>query len=136
MAPSALSDHAPHIVDIRRSEIDFSIRDDIKSKLNPIAGGEKQLPAIIFYDQKGLKLFEDITYLEEYYLTNSEIEVLERYSDSIAERIPHDSQLIELGSGYVSLFVKFTACQMLYEVNPSANNCLETFAKSIYYYRH
>lgn len=40
-----------------------------------------------------------ITYLEEYYLTNFEIEVLERHAAEIAEAIPAGSMVIELGSG-------------------------------------
>ena len=49
--------------------------------------------------EAGLKLFEGITYLEEYYPTNAEIEVLKAHADKIAERIPAGSQLLELGSG-------------------------------------
>ena len=49
--------------------------------------------------EAGLKLFEEITYLDEYYLTNTEIEVLKEHADKIAERIPAGSQLLELGSG-------------------------------------
>ena len=49
----------------------------------------------------GLKLFEKITYLEDYYLTNAEIETLTTHADKIAERLVDGSQLVELGSGYV-----------------------------------
>lgn len=59
------------------------------------------MPTMLLYDAKGLQLFEDITYLEEYYLTNAEIEVLENYSDEIAKLVPADSLILELGSGYV-----------------------------------
>lgn len=62
---------------------------------------EKTLPTLLLYDNKGLKLFEDITYLDEYYLTGQEIAVLERHAERIAERIPPDAILLELGSGYV-----------------------------------
>ena len=58
---------------------------------------------MLLYNEKGLNLFEEITYLDEYYLTNAEIEVLERYAEHIAARIVTDSLLIELGSGYGSL---------------------------------
>ena len=34
-----------------------------------------------------------------YYLTNAEIEVLEKYADNMAERIPSGSLVVELGSG-------------------------------------
>lgn len=49
--------------------------------------------------EQGLKLFEDITYLEEYYLTNAEIEVLEKCAHKIVEYIPDGARVIELGSG-------------------------------------
>lgn len=38
--------------------------------------------------------------LTRYYLTNAEIEILEKYADQMAQRIPSGSVLIELGSGY------------------------------------
>ena len=33
---------------------------------------------------------------------NAEIDVLERYAESIAENIPSDSIVVELGSGFVT----------------------------------
>jgi uncharacterized SAM-dependent methyltransferase len=44
-------------------------------------------------------LFEDITYLDEYYLTNAEIEALHINAAAIAERLRPGTRLIELGSG-------------------------------------
>lgn len=49
--------------------------------------------------EKGLKLFEAITYLDEYYLTNAEIEALTKHADALAEHIPAGARVIELGSG-------------------------------------
>lgn len=46
---------------------------------------------------------EQITYLDEYYLTNAEIDVLERSADSIANAIPSGSMVVELGSGLVTV---------------------------------
>ena len=90
------------IIDIRQNEIGFSIFDDLQQGLRPVHGEEKRMPTMLLYNEKGLKLFEEITYLDEYYLTNAEIEVLERYADQIAERIPYGSQIVELGSGYAA----------------------------------
>jgi len=39
--------------------------------------------------------------LDEYYLTNAEIDVLKKSADKIAENIVAGSMIIELGSGYV-----------------------------------
>lgn len=88
------------ILDIRERELSSSLLDQIREKLRPGEGDEKQLPTLLLYDERGLKLFEDITYLPEYYLTNAEIEVLETHADRIAQVVLSGSQIIELGSGY------------------------------------
>ena len=89
-----------NIIDIRSDTDGFDLLKDIHDGLRPISGGEKTLPTLLLYDQEGLKLFERITYLEEYYLTRAEIEVLETFADRIAERVSQDSIVVELGSGY------------------------------------
>ncbi|PSN62280.1 hypothetical protein BS50DRAFT_561514 [Corynespora cassiicola Philippines] len=87
------------IIDIRPGPTEFDIVQDIKKGLRPNHGGEKTLPTLLLYDEAGLKLFEQITYLDEYYLTNAEIEVLEKYADRIAQRVQPGSVVVELGSG-------------------------------------
>jgi len=87
------------IVDIRRDKKDHSLASEIYNGLRPENGGEKRLPTLLLYDEKGLKLFEKITYLDEYYLTNAEIEVLERHADDIAQQLQPGSIVLELGSG-------------------------------------
>ncbi|KAH7089271.1 hypothetical protein FB567DRAFT_591382 [Paraphoma chrysanthemicola] len=87
------------IIDIRVDTAHSGVLADISSGLRPKAGCEKKLPTLLLYDEAGLRLFEDITYLDEYYLTNAEIEVLENYADEIAQRIQPGSVLVELGSG-------------------------------------
>ncbi len=94
------------ILDIQQKRSSSSLLDDIRAKLRAEEGKEKQLPTILLYDERGLKLFEEITFLEEYYLTNAEIEALETHSDRIAEEVPSDVQIIELGSGYAIAFCK------------------------------
>lgn len=96
---SSVLHHGFDITDIRRDGIENSLRAELLQKLQPEAGAEKQMPTLLLYNEAGLRLFEDITYLEEYYLTNAEIEVLERYADAIAERIRPGSIMMELGSG-------------------------------------
>jgi len=90
------------IIDIRDEAL-TPVKDQILPALSPEDGGEKKLPTLLLYNEEGLKLFEKITYLNEYYLTGQEIEVLEKHADHIAERIAlrPDSMVIELGSGYV-----------------------------------
>lgn len=92
----------PSIIDIRQEAL-TPLADQISSGLRPKDGGEKTLPTLLLYNEEGLKLFEKITYLEEYYLTGQEIAVLEQYADRIADRIALQpgSIVVELGSGYV-----------------------------------
>ncbi|BFZ59627.1 hypothetical protein YB2330_000641 [Saitoella coloradoensis] len=88
------------ILDIRSptSLAPSSLRSSILDGLNA-PGGQKTLPTLILYDERGLQLFEDITYLDEYYLTASEIDVLKREAGGIAARIKEGSVIVELGSG-------------------------------------
>jgi uncharacterized SAM-dependent methyltransferase len=88
-----------NIIEIRQDREGFDLLKDIRSGLRPADGGKKSLPTLLVYDEVGLKLFEKITYLKDYYLTNAEIEVLEKYANRIAERIQPDSVVLELGSG-------------------------------------
>lgn len=92
---------ASRIIDIRRDHEHQSLQSAIQEGLHPKDGGEKSLPTLLLYDAAGLKLFEKITYLEEYYLTNAEIEVLEANADQIARALQPGSVVLELGSGYV-----------------------------------
>lgn len=89
----------PGIIDIRSDAAGIELKQLIRSGLEPDNGGEKTLPTLLLYDNKGLKLFEEITYLEQYYLTGQEIYVLEKYAEQIAERIPSGAMVVELGSG-------------------------------------
>lgn len=87
------------IIDIRQRGLDLSLVDEIRQKLNPGKGQERRMPTRLLYDEEGLQLFEDITYLEEYYITNAEIETLTTHAEAIARSIEPGSQVIELGSG-------------------------------------
>ncbi|WP_422083662.1 L-histidine N(alpha)-methyltransferase [Ulvibacterium sp.] len=62
----------------------------------------KHLSSKYFYDARGDKLFQDIMNLPEYYLTNSEFEILDNYKDKIAQWFSSGKgkfSLIELGAG-------------------------------------
>lgn len=86
------------IIDIRGEQVDFNLKEEIAGCLNPVSG-HRTLPTLLLYDEKGLQLFEDITYLDEYYLTNYEIELLTKHAAEIANLIPAGSMVVELGSG-------------------------------------
>ena len=57
----------------------------------------KELPPKYFYDERGSRLFEEITRLPEYYPTRAEREILERNASEIVAASGCDS-VIELGS--------------------------------------
>ncbi|MEO1013177.1 MAG: L-histidine N(alpha)-methyltransferase [Bacteroidota bacterium] len=62
----------------------------------------KHLSSKFFYDTPGDRLFQDIMAMPEYYLTNSEFEILDTYTKEITEWFFRDGKpfdLIELGAG-------------------------------------
>lgn len=68
-----------------------------------IITGLKQKQKILhpkyFYNDAGSKLFEQICKLDEYYLTRSEIEILESFHVELSMHLVNEYNLIELGSG-------------------------------------
>lgn len=60
----------------------------------------KRLPSWLFYDERGSALFEQICEQPEYYLTRSEIALLEQHAPSIANTLGVDVRLVEYGSGH------------------------------------
>ncbi len=66
--------------------------------LEGLRGGEKSIPPVWFYDERGSRLFEEITQLPEYYPTRAERALLEQHASSIAELSKADT-LVELGAG-------------------------------------
>ncbi|KAF9977950.1 hypothetical protein BGZ73_004390 [Actinomortierella ambigua] len=84
------------------SQADGSVLDLPKMILDGLtkpAGQEKSIPTLVLYDDRGLQLFDEITYLDEYYLTNEEIDVLTKDVDRMIEHIPDNSVVVELGAG-------------------------------------
>ncbi len=67
--------------------------------LEGLRKSQKTLPSKYFYDKKGSELFESICNLEEYYLTRTELEVMEENIHEITKKLGDHVQLIELGSG-------------------------------------
>jgi L-histidine N-alpha-methyltransferase len=61
----------------------------------------KRLPAWLFYDQAGSRLFDAITELDEYYLTRTERGIFSHASEEILERACNGRRLriAELGAG-------------------------------------
>lgn len=103
MAPAIYHPNHVDIIDIRQDKLQFSLGKEILRGLIPQDGRPPSIPTILLYDTEGLRLFEQITYLDDYYVTNAEIEALNNHAKSIVERIPDNAQLVELGSGCVVL---------------------------------
>ena len=66
--------------------------------LQGLQGEQKSIPPVWFYDERGSRLFEDITQQPEYYPTRAERALLEGHASSIAELSKADT-LVELGAG-------------------------------------
>lgn len=63
-----------------------------------LAEAPRYLPARHFYDERGSRLFEDITRLPEYYLTRAETAILARVADDVIAEADPD-EIAEIGSG-------------------------------------
>ncbi len=81
-------------VDLRLRRHEFR-RDVLKG----LSGAKKRLPCKYFYDARGSGLFERICELEEYYLTRTEIAIMQEHAREMTGRIGPGCMLVELGSG-------------------------------------
>ena len=71
-------------------------REDV---LEGLGSQPKSLPCKYFYDERGCSLFEQICELDEYYLTRTELEIMESFAGEMADAIGPECMLIEYGSG-------------------------------------
>lgn len=60
---------------------------------------QKTIDPKYFYDQRGCKLFEQITATRDYYVTRAEIEIFQQHAAEIANIVGRNSILIEPGAG-------------------------------------
>jgi L-histidine Nalpha-methyltransferase len=72
-----------------------ALRADVRAGLTATP---KTLPPKYFYDERGSKLFDEITRLPEYYLTRAETSILQQHAADIA-KLSRCESLVELGSG-------------------------------------
>jgi hypothetical protein len=60
----------------------------------------RSIPTLVLYDDTGLDIFDQITYIPEYYLTDAEIQIFETWGDEMMDVCVKDGGiLIELGVG-------------------------------------
>jgi L-histidine Nalpha-methyltransferase len=92
-----VTDHPDVVVDVHldRDAIARALADDVRAGLTRVP---KMLPPKWFYDERGSRLFDEITRLPEYYPTRTERVILAEHATEIAKRTGADT-LVELGSG-------------------------------------
>lgn len=73
-----------------------TFRNDV---LRGLSQRQKSLPSQYFYDEAGSILFEQITELDEYYPTRTEIRILRDHVGEIVDAIGSDTLLVEYGAG-------------------------------------
>jgi dimethylhistidine N-methyltransferase len=72
----------------------------VSDVLTGLSCKQKSIPCKYFYDEEGSRLFTEIMALPEYYLTNCEQVILEKYSQDIGEAVGCSGlNIVELGAG-------------------------------------
>ena len=75
-------------------------RDELREEvLEGLQQPQKTLPCKYFYDEQGSKLFDAICELPEYYLTRTELGIMEAHVAEMATALGPELQLVEPGSG-------------------------------------
>ncbi|MEO6170976.1 MAG: L-histidine N(alpha)-methyltransferase [Lysobacter sp.] len=87
---------APRIV---LSDLQPSADDITGDVLAGLSSAPKTLPSKYFYDERGSRLFEQITREPEYYLTRVELALLEASMADIAAAVAKRAHVVEYGSG-------------------------------------
>ena len=59
----------------------------------------KELPYLLLYDERGSELFDKLCETEEYYLTRTEMSIMQKYIDEMVALIGENTLFIEYGSG-------------------------------------
>ncbi len=78
---------------------DLSVADDMSEIIEGLSKQHKSLPPKFFYDERGSRLFDAICELPEYYLTRTELSIMQTHIDEIVSLVGPQASLIEFGSG-------------------------------------
>lgn len=73
--------------------------DEIGEIVSGLKQPVKSISPKYFYDERGSQLFDKITRLPEYYLTDTELSIMQSNIDEIAMLVGPQASLIEFGSG-------------------------------------
>ncbi len=108
--------------------------------LKGLMAANKSLPSKYFYDAKGDELFQQIMHLEEYYLTNKELEIFNSHKQGILDTISDGEpfRIIELGAGdglkTKILLRHFMECDVDFTYTPVdiSGNVLEILERNLF----
>ena len=102
----------PTILDVREQQDSESISTAIAALRTQVLAGlykppnARTLPTLLLYDERGLRLYEDLTtYATDYYLFAAEEQILSGHANEIVQAMgvgSKDTIVVELGAGYVS----------------------------------
>jgi len=84
---------------VRLLDLEPPVDDLLSEALAGLRSQPKSLPCKYFYDARGSELFEEITRLDEYYPTRTELGIMREHSASMARAVGSDALVVELGSG-------------------------------------
>ncbi|MDL2403394.1 L-histidine N(alpha)-methyltransferase [Rhizobium mayense] len=84
---------------IERAENELAENEFARDVLAGLSADVKTLPSRWLYDERGSALFEEITKLEEYYLTRAETSILRDRQMDIADFVGSGATLVEYGAG-------------------------------------
>jgi dimethylhistidine N-methyltransferase len=71
----------------------------LRDAISGLRTSPKSLPCKYFYDQRGSELFDRICQLDEYYLTRSELALMDQFAPEMGAQIGPGAMLVEYGSG-------------------------------------
>jgi len=89
--PNFLNEYSPNV--------QIENRNFLKDVLDGLNQTQKTLPCKYFYDDAGSALFEKICDLDEYYITRTELLLLENIKQELANKIGKDAVIFEPGAG-------------------------------------
>jgi len=88
------SENLDYFVDQELEQVDFR-----SAVVAGLSGSPKAIPPKFFYDKIGSNLFDQICETPEYYVTRSEVEILKRFGNEIANMVGPARNIIEYGCG-------------------------------------
>jgi uncharacterized SAM-dependent methyltransferase len=95
---------AETILKFQSKSVPFKDHRLVRNKKHAPTAMLRSLPTMLLYSDAGLDIFDRITYNPDYYLTNAEIDIFERYSTLLVSNYIQDGHvMIELGCGFLAL---------------------------------